>query len=73
MRGQAQRVGWRIEDREQAHRVHTTMLLRAKETGIQEFKHNSMDKFESSLEDAIYEAAAPKPLVFSLSRAVDQP
>jgi hypothetical protein len=32
-----------------------------------------MDQFENSLEDAIYDAAAPKPHVFSLSPVVAQP
>jgi lysophospholipase L1-like esterase len=71
MRGQAQRVGWMVRDRDETHRIHMRMLIRAKETGILYDKDNSMDNFENSLEDEIYETAATKPHVFLLSRVAD--
>ncbi len=73
MRAQAQRVGWLVRDRDETHYIHLRMRVRKADTGAQLGKADVMDAFESSLEDAIYEAAAPKPHVFSLSPVSAQP
>lgn len=76
MVSQAQRVGWLISDRDQAHHVHLRMGVRKADTGTQEGKPDVMDAFENSLEEAIYDAATPVPHKFALtpalaSRAID--
>jgi lysophospholipase L1-like esterase len=71
MRAQSQRVGWLVRDRDEAHYIHMRMLIRTAETGVEYDKQNSMESFGDSLEDKIYETAAPKPHIFSLSRVVE--
>ena len=73
MRAQSQRVGWKVSDRDKAHSIHMQMLIKKVDTGGQPGKPDVMDGFENFLEDSIYEEAAPKPHVFSLSPAVVQP
>jgi predicted GH43/DUF377 family glycosyl hydrolase/lysophospholipase L1-like esterase len=75
MRGQAQRVGWLVRDRDQAHYIHLRMAVRKFDVGAEPGKtdRDRMDAFENSLEDAIYNEAAPKPHLFSLSPAGVQP
>ena len=63
MRYQAQRVGWLVRDRDEAHYIHLRMRVRNFEDG----GGDTMQGFEDSLEDSIYETAAPKPHVFALS------
>jgi predicted GH43/DUF377 family glycosyl hydrolase/lysophospholipase L1-like esterase len=62
---QAQRVSWLVRDRDETHYIHLRMRLRNADTGSEEGK-DVMQSFENSLEDSIYEAAAPKPHVFRL-------
>ncbi|HKD59519.1 MAG TPA: GDSL-type esterase/lipase family protein [Terracidiphilus sp.] len=66
---QAQRVGWLVRDRDEAHYIHLRMRVRNADTGADEGK-DLMQTFENSLEDSIYEAATPKPHVFRLTQAV---
>jgi hypothetical protein len=66
---QAQRVSWMVRDRDEAHYIHLRMRIRNADTGADEGK-DVMQAFENSLEDSIYEAAAPKPHVFRLTPAV---
>jgi lysophospholipase L1-like esterase len=73
MRSQAQTVGWTMRDRDEAHFIHMRMLIKKADTGAQTGKPDLMDAFENSMEDAIYQAAAPKPHVFTLSAAVATP
>jgi predicted GH43/DUF377 family glycosyl hydrolase/lysophospholipase L1-like esterase len=63
---QAQRVSWLVRDRDEAHYIHLRMRVRNADTGSEEGK-DVMQTFENSLEDSIYEAAAPKPHVFRLT------
>ncbi|WP_348264167.1 GDSL-type esterase/lipase family protein [Telmatobacter sp. DSM 110680] len=63
---QAQRVSWLVRDRDEAHYIHLRMRVRNADTGSEEGK-DVMQAFENSLEDSIYEAAAPKPHVFRLT------
>jgi len=70
---QAQRVGWLVRDRDEAHYIHLRMRVRNFDTGALEGKQDVMQGFENSLEDSIYEAAAPKPHVFTVSPAVAAP
>jgi predicted GH43/DUF377 family glycosyl hydrolase/lysophospholipase L1-like esterase len=67
MRGQSQRVGWLVRDRDETHYVHHRMAVRKADTGAQPGKPDVLDAFENSLEDSIYETAAPKPHVFTLT------
>jgi hypothetical protein len=69
MRQQAQRVGWMVRDRDEAHFIHMRMMIRKADTGAQQNKSDVMDAFESSLENAAYEVATPKPHIYSLSLA----
>ncbi len=69
MRAQSQRIGWAIRDRDEAHYIHMRMLIKKADTGGQAGKADLMDAFENSLEDEIYENAAPKPHVFTLNPA----
>jgi hypothetical protein len=73
MFSQAQRVGWLISDRDQAHQIHLRMVIRKADTGTQEGKPDLMDAFENSLEEAIYDAALPVPHKFSLTPVVASP
>jgi beta-1,2-mannosidase len=63
---QAQRVGWLVRDRDEAHYIHLRMRVRNADTGVEEGK-DVLQSFENSLEDSIYEAAIPKPHVFRLT------
>jgi predicted GH43/DUF377 family glycosyl hydrolase/lysophospholipase L1-like esterase len=60
---QAQRVSWLVRDRDEAHYIHLRMRVRKFDTG----KPDMMQAFEDSLEDSIYEAAAPQMHAFTLS------
>jgi beta-1,2-mannosidase len=63
---QAQRVGWLVRDRDEAHYIHLRMRVRNADTGAEEGK-DVLQSFENSLEDSIYEMAIPKPHVFRLT------
>lgn len=67
MRGQAQRVGWLIGDRDEAANIHLRMHVLKADTGASEGKPDLLDAFENSFEDSIYEAARPVPHEFALS------
>ena len=64
---QAQRVGWLVRDRDEAHYIHLRMRVRNADTGAQSGQGDKLQAFENSLEDSIYEAAVPKPHVFTLT------
>jgi hypothetical protein len=68
MRAQSQRVSWLVRDRDEAHYIHLRMAVRRADAGAQPGKADVMDAFESSLEDSIYEMAAPAPHVFEVKR-----
>jgi len=68
---QAQRVSWLVRDRYEAHYIHLRMRVRKADTGGREGK-DVMQAFEDSLENSIYETAAPTPHVFKVS-AVEEP
>jgi len=74
MRHQAERVSWLVRDHDEANYIHLRMKIRNAEMGGPEGK-DVLDKFESSLEDSIYETAAPTPHVFEVrpADAPDQP
>ena len=63
---QAQRVSWMVRDRDEAHYIHLRMRVRNADTGAQTGGTTVQD-FENSLEDSIYEAAVPRPHVFRLT------
>jgi lysophospholipase L1-like esterase len=67
---QAQRVSWLVRDRDQAHYIHLRMRVRNADTGTQEGKPDLMQAFEDSLENSIYETAAPQLHVFTVSPVV---
>jgi len=69
MRHQAQEVSWMVRDRDEAHYIHLRMAVRKFDLGAEAGKPDVMDGFENSLEDSIYEKAAPKPHVYKLSLA----
>ncbi len=73
MREQAQTVGWLIADRDRANEVHMRMLMRKSDIGCAGGQGDVLETFEGSLEDAIYDAAAPKPHSFTLSPATKSP
>ena len=64
---QAQRVSWMVRDRDEAHYIHLRMRVRNADTGAQEGRPDVMQAFENSLEDSIYDEAAPKQHVFTVS------
>jgi len=68
MRSQAQRVSWMVRDRDQAHTLHLRMLIRKENVGSPQGSMDVMDQFENSLENSIYEEAAPKAHTYSLIR-----
>ena len=68
MRSQAQRVSWMVRDRDQAHTLHLRMLIRKENVGSAQGSPDVMDLFENSLENSIYEEAAPKVHAYSLTR-----
>jgi len=72
MWSQAQRVGWVLNDGVEAHAIHMRMLIKKADTGGQPGKPDLMDAFENSIENEIYQTAAPKPHVFTLSPAGGQ-
>jgi hypothetical protein len=67
---QAQRVSWMVRDRDEAHYIHLRMRVRNADTGAQVGRPDVMQAFENSLEDSIYEEAAPKQHVFTVSPVV---
>lgn len=67
MRAQSQRVAWLVRDRDMAHFIHMRMFIRNVNTGARPGKGDALDAFEDQQENQIYETAAPKPHVFSLS------
>jgi hypothetical protein len=67
MRQQAQRVSWLVRDRDEAHYIHLRMRVRNFDMGA---GADRMQAFEDSLENSIYETAAPKEHVFAVSAAV---
>ncbi len=73
MRAQSQRVSWKISDHVEAHYIHMQMQIKKVDTGGQPGKPDVLDGFENFLEDSIYDEAAPKPHVFSLSPVSAQP
>ncbi len=64
---QAQRVGWLVRDRDEAHYIHLRMRVRNADTGAQSGQGDRLEAFENSLEDSIYETAVPKPHLFTLT------
>jgi lysophospholipase L1-like esterase len=72
MRSQAQTVGWSIRDRVDAHRIDTRMMIAKADVGAGGGK-DVLEKYDDSLEDKIYEMAAPKPHAFSLTRVSPVP
>ena len=70
---QAQRVGWLIRDRDEAHYIHLRMRIRNADTGAQSGGTDKLQAFENSLEDSIYETAVPKPHVFTLTLLGPEP
>lgn len=64
---QAQRVGWTLRDRNEAHGVHLQMLVRKVDAGEKQRKPDAMDDFEDFLEVEMYKLAAPMPHTFQLS------
>jgi lysophospholipase L1-like esterase len=73
MRQQSQRVGWMVRDRDEANYIHLRMRVRSFDAGSQAGKPDEMDAFANSLEDSIYETAAPKAHVFALSLDAETP
>ncbi|MDR3774537.1 MAG: GDSL-type esterase/lipase family protein [Terracidiphilus sp.] len=69
MRAQSQRVGWLVRDRDAAHYIHLRMAVRKFNAGGEAGKPDVMDGFENSLEDSIYETAAPKAHGYEVSPA----
>jgi beta-1,2-mannosidase len=63
---QTQRVSWLVRDRDEAHYIHLRMRVRNADTGAQSGCGDRLQAFENSLEDSIYEAASPKPHVFTV-------
>jgi beta-1,2-mannosidase len=63
---QAQRVSWLVRDRDETHYIHLRMRIRKADTGRDEGE-DVMRAFENSLEDSIYETAAPREHVFRLT------
>jgi predicted GH43/DUF377 family glycosyl hydrolase/lysophospholipase L1-like esterase len=70
---QAQRVGWLVRDRDEAHYIHLRMRVRNADTGAQSGGTDKMQAFENSLEDSIYETAVPKPHVFTVTLLGPEP
>jgi lysophospholipase L1-like esterase len=68
MRAQAQRVSWLVRDRDETQYIRLRMAIRKADSGIE-----PMQTFLNSLEDSIYETAAPKPHQFSLTTVSAQP
>jgi beta-1,2-mannosidase len=64
---QAQRVGWMVRDRDEAHYIHLRMRVRNADTGAQSGQGDKLQAFENSLEDSIYETAVPRPHTFVLT------
>ncbi len=73
MRQQAQRVSWLVRDRDEAHYIHLRMRIRNADTGAQSGEGDKLQSFENSLEDSIYDAAAPKPHQFSVTLLGPEP
>ena len=62
---QAQRVGWLVRDRDEAHYIHLRMRVLEANPG----NPDAMQAFENQLEDKIYATAAPVAHVFAVSPA----
>jgi hypothetical protein len=69
MSSQSEQVGWLIRDRDQACYIHLRMRVRNADTGAGEGKLDFLNAFENSLEDSIYQTAAPRPHLFRLAPA----
>ena len=70
---QAQRVSWMVRDRDEAHYIHLRMRVQNADTGTQSGGDDKLQDFENSLENSIYEAAAPRPHVFRLTLLGPEP
>lgn len=70
---QAQRVGWLVRDRDQTHYVHMQMQIKKMDPGDKDGKPDALDAFENFVEDAIYEEAAPKAHLFTLTPTGAEP
>ena len=70
---QAQRVGWLVRDRDEAHYIHLRMRVRNADIGVQSGGSDKLQAFENSLDDSIYETAVPKPHVFTLTLLGPEP
>ncbi len=70
---QAQRVGWAVRDRDEAHFIHQRMRWHNADTGAQSGGTDKLQAFEDMEEDAIYETAAPKPHVFAVTLLGPEP
>lgn len=73
MRAQAQRVSWLVRDRDEAHYIHLRMRVRNADTGAQSGEGDKLQAFEDSLENSIYETAAPQPHHFVLTLLGPEP
>lgn len=70
---QAQRVGWLVRDRDEAHYIHLRMRVRSADTGTQGGGSDVMQAFEDSLADSIHTEAQPQPHVYTLNMVAPQP
>lgn len=59
MRAQSERVSWSVRDRDEAQYVRLRMHVRNFDSGGSQSKEDVLGRFERSLEDSIYELAAP--------------
>jgi hypothetical protein len=73
MRQQAQRVGWLVRDRDEAHFIHLRMRWHNLDTGAESGGTDKLQAFENFEEDAIYEMAAPKPHQYTLTMLGPEP
>jgi hypothetical protein len=70
---QAQRVGWLVRDRGEAHFIHQRMRWHNADTGAQSGGRDKLQAFEDMEEDAMYEMAVPKPHDFTLTLLGPEP
>jgi hypothetical protein len=73
MRDQAQRVSWSISDRVKANEVHMSLLIHKSDLGPVTEKADVLDAFADLLENAIYDAAQPKPHSYTLTPVTEAP
>jgi hypothetical protein len=73
MRYQSEEVGWMVRDRDETHYIRLRMAIRKFDLGSEAGQPDRMTAFENSLEDSIYEKAAPKAHVYQLSLASAAP